>query len=125
MVETEKVCNHKVSTGSGGRSELVQRTKSVGDNGSVRKDKGASGVSSSGTFDDSKDPYGASFQRANTIATGNSKTLNGYADSEEFSGRGPRHTLERSTSAYYVYSSLPQVVHNVRPKTSYRNNVSR
>lgn len=119
MVETEKIYNHKISTATT-TSELVQRTKSVGDNGTVRGGSGGpEGKKGHGKED------GISFVRSNTIATGNKKSVAiGTTEGGE-SGRGRRPSLERSTSAYYVFSSLPQVVHNVRPKTGYRNNVSR
>ncbi|CAL8134604.1 unnamed protein product [Orchesella dallaii] len=73
MVETEKVCNHKVTSVSS--SELIQS------------------------------------KRSNISPTNVSPSR--------------RPTITRSTSAYYVFASLPQVVHSVRPKTGYRNNVSR
>lgn len=109
MVETEKVCNHKISTAST-TSELVHRTKSVGDDGNNNHHNGD----------------GGNFGRANSIATGNKKSISSVGLKRGDDGeKGVRPLLERSTSAYYVFSSLPQVVHNVRPKTGYRNNVSR
>lgn len=112
MVESEKLCNHNISSVG---TELIKNDRDHGGGGGdrSREHRTTKFVSSNSI---AHGPGGAMSQRSKSMKGDN------YPYVRDESGKPG---ITRSTSAYYVFSSLPQVVHSIRPRTGYRNNISR